>query len=454
MSGPDGHEPDDGFQAEVSDLRSRAPVAGEPLSFHARRTRGRAIGWAIGLAVATLALLVAASLPNVRAGALALIAGKTSTQAATPSATTGPDSDLFYLLPNPPGVTASLDGRPLGTLPLPGGGHPLRLSAGHHQFRWTSSLYPLSTLTCQVSVPASGSDTCPFVLSEFIPFSLASEPGRIIAMHESLAALAAPEGNALISAIRHAVEGISSTALVQPGETFYYFDNNTLSGEPVVAQEPLQATLTFQYLAPNESGYPEPCILGQPAIPCRFPGQDCGVVCTVAQPPPLVTPHPATDWIAAVNVHASWTYTLLDGTPDAQNVAEHFGVQLMALRITRDAGGWHVTPIIGHTPGLAAADDPVCDPARYLLSQTNSWSFMIVNPPPYGRSVFVSSAALAEGCAVGLDFGPPTAPAIFLQRFGVLSTANDVARNPSDNLPIADAAERQVAEQLLASTGS
>jgi hypothetical protein len=279
------------------------------------------------------------------------------------------------------------------------------------------------------------------------------EPGRIVAMHESLAAIGAPDSNALISAITKAVESITSTAHVQPGESFYYFDNNNLTGEPVVAQEPVSATLTFQYLTPDESDYPEPCILGQPAIPCRFPGQNCGMICTVPQPPSAVTPDQGRDWIAAVNVQASWTYTLLDGTPDAQDVAEQFGAQLMALRITRDASGWRVAPIIGHTPGLDVADDPVCDPARYLLAQVSSWSFMVVNPPPYGRSAFVSGSTLADGCAVGLYFGAPTTPAVFLQRFGVLSTANALAVNPSDHLPVADAAEQQLAEQILASAG-
>jgi hypothetical protein len=127
-------------------------------------------------------------------------------------------------------------------------------------------------------------------------------------------------------------------------------------------------------------------------------------------------------------------------------------MQLMAVRISRDASGWHVTPIIGHTPGLDVADDPVCDPARYQL-QASSWNFMLVNPPPGALTTFVSDGNLADGCAVSLSFGPPDTAGIFLQRFGVLSTVNDLARNENDTFPVADAAEQQLALGMLAAAG-
>jgi hypothetical protein len=453
VSASDGQDPGDEFNAELSDLRPRVSATSQPLPFRPQRSHQQAVRWAIGLAGVLLVLLVAVNLPGVRDGALAIIVGPTPTPLPAPVATRSPGDDLFYLLPNPPGVTVALDGKALGQLPLPGGGHPVRLAPGRHMLAWTSRLFPLRPLKCQVSVPPAHGDSCPFVTQEFIPNVLANDQGHIIALHESLAALAAPDASALTAAVTAAVASVSSTGFVQPGETFQYFDNNALTGEQVVAQQTLRATLNFQYLSPDPAGYPEPCTLAQPAIPCRFAGQDCTQVCTVDNPPAAVTLRPDQEWIGAVEVHASWTYTLLDGAPDAQDVGEPFGLQLMALRITHNAGGWHVSPIIGHTPGLDVADDPVCDPARYLLSQTSSWSFMVLNPPPYASATFVSGTNLADGCAVALDYGTPTAPAIFLQRFGVLSTANADARNPTDNLPVADTAEQQLAQHLLASAG-
>ncbi|MFI5270104.1 MAG: hypothetical protein ACHQ7M_22225, partial [Chloroflexota bacterium] len=350
-------------------------------------------------------------------------------------------------------VTVSLDSKALGQLPLPGGGHPLRLAPGRHTFTWASRLLPFRPLTCLVSVPSASGDTCPFVTQQFTPSIVASDASHIIGLHESLANLPPADADMLTAAITAAVAGVTSSALVQPGETFYYFDNNSLSGEPVVASQTLRATLAFTFLTADQAGYPEPCSLTQPAIPCRFPGQDCTQICSVAGPPPSVTLRPDQEWIGAVEVHAAWTYTALDGTPDAQEVGEQYGLQLMALGITRDGNGWHVTPIIGHTPGLDVADDLVCDPARYLASQTD-WSFMLVNPPPDSHAIFVSGPTLADGCAVALGYTVAGGPnAIFLQRFGVLSGTNADALSSTDHLPQADATERQLAQQLLAAAG-
>ena len=60
---------------------------------------------------------------------------------------------------------------------------------------------------------------------------------------------------------------------------------------------------------------------------------------------------------------------------------------------------------------------------------------------------FASDDTLADGCVAVLTHGQQ---AIFLQRFGVLLTVNDAARNPVDNLPVADAAEQRLAQHLLA----
>lgn len=456
MSAPQRPDPGDDFHAEVSDLRPRAPsVTSRPLPFTPRRPpRERAIRWTIALGAALLVLLAAVNLPGVRDRGLAIITGPTPTPLPAAPATRTPGDDLFYLLPNPPGVTVALDGKPLGALPLPGGGQPLRLAPGRHAFTWTSTRFPFRPLKCEVSVPAATGDTCPFVTQDFNPSVVAPNAGRIIALHESLANLPHDEADRLDAAIAAAAASVTSSAIVQPGETFYYFDNNTLSGEQVVARQPLQATLSFTVLSADQAGYPEPCILTQPAIPCRFPGQDCTQVCTLASPPPSVTLRPDQVWVGAVEVHAGWTYTTLDGAPDAQDVGDAFGLQLMAVSISRAGSDWQVTPIIGHTPGLDLADDLVCDPARYLLAQTNSWSFMVLNPPPYAQSLFVSGVTPADGCAVRFAYGGNGPDPVFLQRFGVLSTVNADARNSSDNLPTADAAQQRDAQHLLATAGA
>jgi hypothetical protein len=264
-------------------------------------------------------------------------------------------------------------------------------------------------------------------------------------MHMSLGALPSGANAAaqLPAAIQAALDTERSTAIVRPGERYFTVPPGQ-SGTPATATQPLRATRSVQFLP--DAGYPEPCILTQPAIPCRFPGQDCGQLCTVAHPPASVA-GPNGAWVVAATVRASWEYQTLDGQVVARDVVEAFGVQLAVLRITWDATSWHVTPIVGHIPGFDAADDVVCDPARFAVAQTPSWSFMMMDPPPGTTVRFVSGATPTDGCAAVLTQGQP---AIFLERFGVLMTVNDAAINPTDNLPVADAAEQQLARRLLA----
>jgi hypothetical protein len=440
---PDGSA--DAFTAEVSDLRRRmdATSTERPAQFVAPSrlpSRQRIVRLVVVVSAVALALLVVlGGNPALRTGMRDLIPGLAPT--ATPAAGT-PSEDLFYLLPNPPGVDVLLDSRQLARPPAPGDSHPLRLARGRHTFAWRSHALSFPPLLCHVSVPRAVTDDCPFVAPEFLPHELANLHGTVIDMHESLDTLDPQDAQQLTDAIQAALDAIRSTATVQPGEPYMA---SATDRQPAIARRPLRAVRNYQFVV-ADPGYPEPCTLGQPAIPCRFPGQHCGQFCTVAQPPASVA-GPAGSWVAAATVHASWDYFTADGRAVARQVPELFGVQLAVLRITHDAGGWHAAVILGHTPGLDAADDLACDPARYALAGTTSWSFMLTDPPPGAQVQLVSGAVPADGCAAVLNQGQP---AIFLQRFGVLLTVNDAARNPADNLPVADSTERDLAQRLVA----
>jgi hypothetical protein len=396
---------------------------------------------AVIVAAVLLALSITAStVPGLRQRVFGPLPGVTATATRTPG------DDLFYLLPNPPGVDVMLDGRTLTRLPFPGDPHPLRLAPGRHVFAWRSRILPFRPLRCQVSVPPAPGDSCSIVIHEFIPSDLADEPGSIIAVHDSLAALDPADASRLSAAIRFAFDDSASTATVQPGER-YFSRQQGAPGGLAVATEPLHVTLTYRFQ--QSTGYPEPCILGQPAIPCRFPGQDCGQLCTVPQLPASLAGPPGT-WIVAVMVNDTYGYTTLGGQVVDEEPESSLGIQLAALRVTRDAGGWHVAPILGYTPGLPVADDPVCDPARFQLGQNPVWAFIVDGPPPGASVAYASDANPADGCvAVVQGFGQP-AP-VFLERFGVLLTVNDAAASNSyAGLPAADAAERALAQRLLA----
>ncbi len=430
----------DNFVAEVSDLRpsAKAVPAERPAPFLSRayQTPRQRIMRLVIIVVAPLLvlLIVLGTNPALRAGLGSIIRGGTSAAAI-------PSNDLFYLLPNPPGVDVLLDGRILAHPPAPDNPHPLKLAAGNHTFAWRSHMLPFKPLQCTVSVPHLSANDCPIVQTSTLPIQLANRPGAIIGMQESLDTLEPQDTQQLASTIQAALDAIESTTTVQPGEAY---TASNIERSPTIAQEPLRAIRQYQFV--YNTGYPEPCILGQPAIPCRFPGQDCNSLCTVEQPPASITGSGGV-WIAAAFVSTTWAYFTADDQVIALQVAETFGLQLAVLRITHDAGKWHVSAVVGHTPGLDAADDMICDPARYALSQTSSWSFMVTDPPPGTEVHFVSGPTPTDGCVIEIDYG---GPALFLQRFGVLLAVNNAAQNPVDNLPMADATEQAIARQLMA----
>ncbi|HEU5441789.1 MAG TPA: hypothetical protein VFU88_21080 [Ktedonobacterales bacterium] len=431
----------DDFHAEVSDLRGSAdpggahsaPPATSPLD--ARLTPRQRLA-RLGI-VALAGLLAFAVVWNVTA--------TLRERAASPTATSPIGSGPVYLLPNPPGVVVTLDGHALNMAPTSSTLRALRLSPGRHTLDWRSQLFPFQPLRCTVSQPRASTDTCPLVRRGALPESFADPFGDVIGLHDSLAALSSDDAAQVTAAMQQALDGIRSTADVRTGEHYLTvrFDGSTA---PTVAKQPLRATLSYE-LFPDDS-YPEPCILGQPYIPCRFPGQFCAELCTVAQPPLALTDGGRV-WLAAALVRATWTYATLSGQTVAASAGASTGAQLAILRITQDAAGWHVTPVLGHTPGLDIADDLVCDPARRSIAGT-SWSFMLVDQPPGSDVQLASDATPADGCVVVLTHGEP---AVFLERFGVLLAANENARNPNDNIPEANAHEQALARQLMAQLG-
>lgn len=446
MSDPEPSATGEDFHVEVSDVRSYArapatPPARSPLdSRNTPRQRLTRLGLTAAVGLLVVAVVVS-GVPALRDSAGSLLARL----GPAPAPTIAFGADLFYMLPNPPGVDVLLDGRALAHLPFPGDPHPLRLARGRHVFAWRSRVLPFSPLRCTVSVPRAPNDSCPFVTSDSLP-RFANLSGAIIAPHVSLAALASGDAASLTQTIQAALDTHRSTALVRPGEHYFYYQQGQAAA-PVVARQPLRATLSYKLL--TEPGYPEPCILGQPAIPCRFPGQDCTQFCTVTQLPQNLA-GAANTWVVAVVVYATWDYATPGGQVVASQIGERFGTQLAVLRLTWDGGQWHAAAIFGHTPGLDVADDAICDPARYAIESTPSWQFMLADPPPGAQVRFVSDATPADGCVAVLDQAPGSGQAaVFLQRFGVLLTINDVAVNPVDNLPPADATEQQLAQHLL-----
>jgi hypothetical protein len=436
MDGQEQSDTGDEIDAEVSDVRLPAGASSASPSHALLQTRLTPRRWFVRLTIilstGVLALVVVlGSIPAVRDRFF-----------PPPTPTLPSGSDLFYLLPNPPGVEVSLDGHTLAHLPFPGDAHPLRLAPGHHILAWQSHGFPFLPQKCSVSVPSSPTDTCPLLGADtlHLPPHLPTL-GQVIALHASLNTLPANARSQLAAAVQGALNASQSTALVQPGEQYF----STPPGIAVVATQPLHALLSFARIGSLFPG--GPCEPSDPALPCRFPAQDCTQLCTVVQPPSPVAPAPG-EWIAAALVGSLWRYTLLGGQVVGDHLPDAFDTELAVLRITWDGAAWHVTVLLGYTPGLPATDDSVCTPARYWLEHNGRWAFMMADGHP-GTAQFVSDTTPTDGCLVVLDPHPGTdVPAVFLERFGVLLAVNQAANGVGADLPMVDAAEKSLAHRL------
>src|SRR5215831_7392817 len=116
------HQAGDDFHAEVSDLRTSgvtapagAPTPTAPSPLETRLTPRQRFS---RLSTMLCALLVAVVI-IWSAGAALRNGHPTLSISTTPAATALPNTDLIYLLPNPPGVVVLLDSHPLAHLPIP-----------------------------------------------------------------------------------------------------------------------------------------------------------------------------------------------------------------------------------------------------------------------------------------------------------------------------------------------
>ncbi|HEY7983647.1 MAG TPA: hypothetical protein VID73_05730 [Ktedonobacterales bacterium] len=447
MTSDDADPPGTDWQLEISDVRAGAPVVpaaavtGRPRSPRERALRLGATAAALALVLA----LVLAGNPDSRAGLRRFAASL----GPPPTATLTIGADAFYFAPNPPGTDVLVDGRVLAVPPPPGSVHPLLLARGRHQLAWRSHLFPFAPIRCTLSVPAASGDTCQLVSLAVVAQERLALQGNVLAARFALDTLVPGGMVQLQGAVQRAIAGVAASGMLAPGDHYFYCPQGQ-ECHIATAAGPMRADLSYQWI--TEQAYPEPCVLGE-GIPCRFAGQDCTLLCTVAVTPTAIAgdgPDAARVWTAAVMVQAAWRFTTANGRLILNNVPEMFGAQLMVLRITFDGDGWHVAPVFGHVAGLDAVDDVVCDPLRVWLAQT-SWNFMLTDPPPGASARFTSTADPSEGCLAALDHGAK--PAYFLQHFGAPLIINDVAYNPNDGLDRATVNELAGAAPLYARLG-
>lgn len=447
-------EPDDGHVEEIRMDRPRARLATVSRPRWLTRNRARLLAGA-GTFVALLLVLalVVGILPSMAQRAAGLVFGPTAT-ATTPLFS---GDDLFYIAPGPTWAAVSLDGHEV-TLPAFGTAAPLRLARGRHTLTWHAPPFP--DQHCAFSVPVRGTppDTCVYDRVSVHLSGAGQQPGTFVSLwliefFPTLNTLAPSQRAALTAAIRLALTAQSATEIVRPGERF------AISTSIERATRPVQATLR---LTPAVTSAQAGCTFDTQET-CAYLGRDCTVLCTVPQYGQLGVGSPPV-WTVLSVANPTWQYAVngkVIGTFDAAGSGPSF--EPVPLAIRWDGANWHAT--VNFTPPAYVFDSfafptaltvvgPACWPLESQLAAggiaepTNELYFApslnyIAGPTPAAGCVALATPG-------GGVKGPP---AYLLGRFGIVLTANALARSLWPGYATATPAEAALTAGWIATYG-
>jgi hypothetical protein len=335
-----------------------------------------------------------------------------------------------------PWGTLRLDGQSAATLGIslapriPDEAAPaFTLRAGQHTLEYTAEPFP--ALRCQISQPASASDTCPL----FDPppkYPLQNQNGsRILDVGATLDHLPTDQLTALAQATQASLNvGLGqATARVEVGERYLGAD-----GQIATTIQDWNASPLFTVNAdPNDDG--------------PWAGQPCAILCETYPGAKL----DASSWSIVAHVIVAWRYTQLNGkialdhAPAATPERHQHIRQPLSVRWN---GSWQVSS----STASARVPTPICAVATSLLAEQLTRS----SAPELASYAWdgISARNTAEGCLLiggpSNGNGPVGVTANVLYRFGLLYTADDVARRLFPNLPVVDAHGQLIASQIAA----
>jgi hypothetical protein len=454
----------EGFELEISTLPQGE---GEDARFLAARpSPRRARIWRRALKVCTLLLLlvvILGVLPPTRSQVVELV----QRFLPIPTSPLPPGADRFYVDPDVPWTTVTLDGRPL-RLPRIGAEAPLQLARGRHMLAWTAA--PFQPQRCLLTVPPTPAASCPLI--DEVRHGAPGRSAFVVGLHESLDTLPGDQQVALIQAAQRALSGFS--AIVQPGEAYVIESDNPVPNAfpfvsvTAIATQPLHATLQLQL--DTTSTAEQSCLLSVfvQIQNCALSDENCARWCTMPwqtlQAEPLALGQQA--WLTvAVLSPPTWSYA----TPDGQTIAQNEPLDAstsggreppVLLRIAWEGGlAWQVQPLFGPNQGppiLAegsqVTDDPACLSAEELFPEDFT---------TYAQLRFSSGPNPAAGCLIEATLAQhaqtptPTSMQVeeYLVRFGVVVAVTSQAQRRHPQWPIAVAYEQQLARQLATLPG-
>ncbi len=451
-------EPRDDLDVEITSLdegKAAGLAPGDAWLFARRHKRPLTIAM-VGM-VALAIVLIVVNTSAVRGLAVKALALPT----LAPVRALYPGEDLFYVRADPVWGRLSVDGRAITRLPIVGVSPPLQLARGQHELVWSAE--PFLQQRCTLSVPTSYlTDTC----ADHSTVQVGTNIDFIVIFAESLSTLPADQRIALMQAVQGELNTRQSTVIVPEGELYALTPDRVCrpaineSQCYAVATQPLYATLHFQ-LDTNSSSN-QTCLNPEPG--CTYLHENCFTFCPVA----INTPGVAHVWNVLAPVLPLWTFQKPEGSVFERNVPDNVlwdistgqiaDESLIEMQITWQNSAWQVNIPATMRTTAPVGLNPVCEAAQNVVG--------IQYPPvdSFGEPLFLqwnyaSGLVPASGClGVGLlrlDSGSgkstsntPPGLAYCLLRFGVLLAVNAEAHHFWPNLPLADAYEQGLAQQL------
>lgn len=369
----------------------------------------------------------------------------------------------YRLDASPPWGHLSVDGQVVSI--ASGRNYPLfNLARGQHTLSWRADPFPPQQCTLAIPV-GSGIDTC-----KHPPIPPASGgTDSYISFPADVTLLSPQQRNALLQATQVTFDRLQSSEMVRAGELYAQTGETGGLNLPSCtvlqvaalcladARQPLKATLRVQLdtkISPRVS-----CQAGA----CSSEGQNCHLFCApfAYDSPDLAVS--STRWPAYVYVQLFWQFTTLQGQVIVDNQADTFirGQQndiSVPLNITWNGRQWGVS--IARTGDYVYSENPVCAAAMNDLYNLESAVPATTAQDTYPSVNPVQGTTFASGCLIALKLqkggsllptpaASPPVVACIMQRFGVLLAVNDAAHRLFPFLHVANAYEKQLAQQWI-----
>lgn len=429
---PDGRSPRltalaDVFDGDGAQDHNDATTDAGSLSARERMVRRRQREARAGLVVMIVALALVGLLVSNPGVSGAIHGGM-----FPPTPTIAPDSNVIWFRHAVPWGRVQIDGH---TVQVTNQYAPAFLTPGRHTLTYQAP--PFATLRCTVSAPAAPSDTCPRDVNPQNEQDPPPDGERALDLGATPDKLPAASHAALLAAVQRLLDTLTSTAQVMPGDHY-----GTPDGKVRVATQPMTMTLAFVVPPPNLSG-----------PPLNINGESCDPLCAITDGALSDSP----GWQLSVQTAPQWRYTGDGGAtqvvttpaPISELMQGQPTGNLLTFSVGWANGDWQVALPSGvpqnEVPDLECA---IVTQTLPPLNSTNGGNGFGVSYVPSGVAT-----QMADGCAVTVtplnsDSTPVARPALLLLRFGALIAANGEAHQLYPTLPVANAREAALAQQL------